>query len=56
MQMLKPDRNKKLLEFSSVIVRIHDNQREFIPDKGFYGDINNQYLPYDKMQRFTFDI
>jgi hypothetical protein len=51
---LRKDRNNRILEYSSVIIRVHDNQREWIPPKGYYGDLNNSYLPQDKLQKWSF--
>ena len=52
--MLKPEKNEKVLDTTSVIVRIHDNQREWIPVRGFYGDINYSYLPQQKLSKLAF--
>ena len=52
--MLKPDKNDKVLDTTSVIVRIHDNQREWMASRGFYGDISYQYLPQSKMSKLAF--
>ena len=42
--MLKPDKNEKTLDTTTVIVRVHDNQREWMAARGFYGDISYSYL------------
>ena len=54
MSLLKMDKNNKTLETTSVILRIHDNQRELMFSKGYYGDISNQYLPQDRLQKLSF--
>ncbi len=44
-----------MVEFASVIVRIHDNQRESMPPKGTFTDINYQYINKDKLAKFAFE-
>lgn len=43
--VLSNERSLKKLEPASVIVRVHDKQREQIPVLGDYRGLNNQYLP-----------
>mmetsp|Transcript_28925 Transcript_28925/g.27863 ORF Transcript_28925/g.27863 Transcript_28925/m.27863 type:complete len:147 (+) Transcript_28925:1570-2010(+) len=51
---MRRDKSLNLLEFASVLVRIHDNQRSVIPRKGYYGDLSNRYLPQDKKNKYAF--
>ncbi len=44
----------KLVEYTTVVVRLHDNQRLWIPPKSYYGDIDNTYLPQERLQKFAF--
>ena len=53
--LLQPEKNTKVVEFASVIVRIHDNQRESMPPKGTFTDINYQYINKEKLAKFAFD-
>jgi hypothetical protein len=53
--MMRKDRSLKPLEFASAIVRIHDNQREWVPRMGNYAELSNEYLPQDKIQKYAFN-
>jgi HKD family nuclease len=53
--MLKPDKNEKVLDTTSVIVRIHDNQREWMASRGYYGDINYAYISSSKLSKLAFN-
>ena len=52
MSLLKPDRNNKTTDFMSFVIRIHDNQREWMPPKGYLGDLSTAYLPQDRLQSY----
>lgn len=52
--MLKPERNEKILPTTSVIVRIHDNQREWMAPRGFYGDISYSYIAPTKLPKLAY--
>jgi hypothetical protein len=52
--MLKPEKNEKILPTTSVIVRIHDNQREWMASKGYYGDISYQYIAPSKLSKLAY--
>ena len=54
LQVIKNKMGAKFVEYTTVIVRVHDNQRLWIPPKSYYGDMDNQYLPEDKLQKFAF--
>mmetsp|Transcript_16768 Transcript_16768/g.11980 ORF Transcript_16768/g.11980 Transcript_16768/m.11980 type:complete len:97 (-) Transcript_16768:19-309(-) len=51
---MRNDRSLHLLEYSSVLVRVHDNQRSVVPRKGYYGDLSNKFLPQDKKNKYAF--
>jgi hypothetical protein len=53
--LLQPEVNTKVVEFASVIVRIHDNQREVMPPRATYTDINYQYINKEKLAKFAFE-
>jgi len=56
MQLLKPEKSTKTIDKTSLIIRIHDNQREFMPAKGATGDLSTEYLPQDKLANYRFAI
>jgi len=45
LNMLRKENQARILDATTVIVRVHDNQREKMIPKGYYGDIDNSYLP-----------
>lgn len=54
MQLLKLDKNNKILDGPTIMLRIHDNQREWMPPKGFTSDVDNTHLPQERLARFAF--
>jgi hypothetical protein len=54
MNLLKLDKNNKVLDGPTVMIRIHDNQRDWMPPRGYTADVINQYLPLDRMAKFAF--
>jgi hypothetical protein len=49
------DKELTMLDTTSIIARIHDNQTFFVPEKTDYSDLNTDYLFGKDLQKYFFN-
>jgi hypothetical protein len=54
--LLRKEKSLKKLDNASVILRLHDKQRETFPVTGDYRNLNNSYLPQNNLAKQAFSL